>query len=85
MALLYSELHPRDLLVLIEEKRPAVVAWGALEWHGDLESVGAEARYGHDQYREFGRPERLFHHAIPEFRQSAFYLEWTRPDRRTMA
>ncbi len=52
---------------------------------GNLGAVGAEARYGHDQYREFGRPERLFHHAIAEFRRSTLYLERARPDWCTMA
>lgn len=48
MAHRYAELHPQDLGELIRNGAPAILPWGALEWHGShlplgLDGIVAEA------------------------------------------
>ncbi len=48
MLLRYAELHPKDLQAALDRGAPAVLPWGALEWHGDhlpfgLDGIVADA------------------------------------------
>lgn len=38
----YAELHPSELAALIREDAPAILPWGALEWHGPHLPLGLD-------------------------------------------